>query len=289
MFRIFKDKVTSIIQGSSSSKYDFDDISIESVCDDQLTNDDDKFVQSQIRSKKLRTKGLGMQTIFDSINKFPSKESNLNNDLSHAIKNNIPFNHDSILSPVKRKRDGKTKFDSNVNNNINITNVVVTDENVVNQLINDDSRFDTVRTQSNKAFRFDNNDHHDFIQSDTNSFRIDDDVLCSVDMLFSKVRHNHYDLVKSILENKTANNEDFNKICVDSNGNTLLHICCQNNLKKMAILIIQSGVFVNKKNKKGLTALDYCDMYKFHALGDCIIEHGGDTGILINKPSVSLR
>lgn len=285
MFQVFKDKVASIIQRSGSSKYDFDDISIESVYDDESKNEDEKYVQSQIRSKK----GLRL-SIFDSMNKFSSKTRNLNNnDLSHSIKNNIPFSHDSILSPGKRKRDGKTKFDSNINNNNTITNVVITDENLANELINDDSRFDTVRTQSNKACRFKNDDPPDLVKIDANTFRIDNEILFSVDALFSKVRHNHYDLVKSILENKTAHNDDFNKICVDSNGNTLLHICCQNNLKKMAILLMQSGAFVNQKNKKGLTALDYCDMYQFHALGDYIIQHGGDTGVQVNKSSIKLR
>jgi len=286
MFRVFKDKVTSIIKGKNSSKYEFDDISIESTSENELNEDD--YVLTQVKSKKIRSKGHGL-SIFDSINK--SLKTNKMNSSTLTIKNNIPFSNDaieSILSPGKRKREDKTKFD---NNNDNENNNQINNENMNNennnQLNNDDSRFNTVRTQSNKVLtKLSNNPPANFIKNE--SIGIDDEALSSVDMLFSKVRHNHYDLVKSILDNKTAHNEDFNKICVDNNGNTLLHICCQNNLKKMAMLVIQCGVFVNQKNNKGLTSLDYCDIYKFHALGDYIIEHGGEVGALLNKP-ISFR
>ena len=93
-----------------------------------------------------------------------------------------------------------------------------------------------------------------------------------VEQLFSKVRHNRIEEVKKMLDEGT------NMKIKDSNGNSLLHICAQNNLKKMANLVLKYGADINAENKKGITALDYCDNYHFEKLGDWFVQNGGDNG-----------
>mmetsp|Transcript_36368 Transcript_36368/g.67735 ORF Transcript_36368/g.67735 Transcript_36368/m.67735 type:complete len:476 (+) Transcript_36368:94-1521(+) len=93
-----------------------------------------------------------------------------------------------------------------------------------------------------------------------------------VEQLFSKVRHNRIGDVKAILD------RGVNPRTKDSNGNSLLHICAQNNLKKMASLVLEFGADINAENKKGITALDYCDNYHFDKLGDWFVQNGGDNG-----------
>jgi hypothetical protein len=91
-----------------------------------------------------------------------------------------------------------------------------------------------------------------------------------IEQLFSKVRHNRIGDVKAILE------RGVNARMKDSNGNSLLHICAQNNLKKMASIVLEFGADINAENKKGITALDYCDNYHFDKLGDWFVQNGGD-------------
>ena len=98
------------------------------------------------------------------------------------------------------------------------------------------------------------------------------------EQLFSKVRHNRIEDVKAQLESGADVRRK------DSNGNSLLHICAQNNLKRMASLILEHGADINAENKKGLTALDYCDNYHFDKLGDWFVQQGGDNGILNITP-----
>jgi ankyrin repeat protein len=46
----------------------------------------------------------------------------------------------------------------------------------------------------------------------------------------------------------------------------------------MASLILDYGADINAENKKGTTALDYCDNYHFDKLGDWFVQNGGDNG-----------
>lgn len=64
----------------------------------------------------------------------------------------------------------------------------------------------------------------------------------------------------------------------DQNGNTLMHICAQNNLAKMANLCLHYGCDINAFNKKGRTPLDYCDTYSFTAMGDWLVTMGAENG-----------
>lgn len=109
-----------------------------------------------------------------------------------------------------------------------------------------------------------------------------DEGLDELEVLFSRVRHNRYEYVAAVLDAGTA------ATVVDDNGNTLLHVCAQNNLKKMAALVIRNGCALSARNKKGFTPLDYCAMYSFYELRDWLLSMGasfGQQGTLDNKQS----
>lgn len=79
-----------------------------------------------------------------------------------------------------------------------------------------------------------------------------------IEDVFSKLRHNRLEVVKAILEDGA-----FNINSIDCNGNTMLHICAQNNHKQMASMILEYGCALNSINNKGLKPLDYCEYYQF--------------------------
>lgn len=89
--------------------------------------------------------------------------------------------------------------------------------------------------------------------------------------LFSKARHNRYDYVINEIEN-----HHFNTNKTDEYGNTLLHICAQNNHRKLASMILKTvpNTNINAKNLKGLTAVDYCEKYGFDKMYDWLIACG---------------
>jgi hypothetical protein len=95
----------------------------------------------------------------------------------------------------------------------------------------------------------------------------------AVESLFSKVRHNRMKNVEAAFQ------EGCDPYAMDSNGNTLLHICAQNNLSKMANLCIHYGCDINAFNKKGRTPLDYCDTYNFTTMGDWLVTLGAENGV----------
>lgn len=86
--------------------------------------------------------------------------------------------------------------------------------------------------------------------------------------IFSKVRHNRLEYVKELLDS-----DDTIANSVDANGNSLLHICAQNNLKKMASLIYKYGGEVNAVNNKGMLPSDYCEKYGFDKLHAWFIQN----------------
>jgi ankyrin repeat protein len=61
---------------------------------------------------------------------------------------------------------------------------------------------------------------------------------------------------------------------MDSNGNTLLHICAQNNLRKMAALVLSHGCDINALNHKSCSALDYAERYSFTKMADWLRSKG---------------
>jgi ankyrin repeat protein len=65
----------------------------------------------------------------------------------------------------------------------------------------------------------------------------------------------------------------------------MLHVCAQNNLKKMAHLCIKHGCDVNARNKKGMTPLDYCDMLQFQAMAEWLVVMGAENGAYTENKS----
>lgn len=88
----------------------------------------------------------------------------------------------------------------------------------------------------------------------------DEEDIDQVEYVFSKVRHNRIELVKESLE------QGFDPCSVDDKGNTMLHICCQNNHRKLASVVLKAGCPAEDMNDKGLTPLDFCKLYQFHEL-----------------------
>lgn len=62
----------------------------------------------------------------------------------------------------------------------------------------------------------------------------------------------------------------------DENGNTLLHVACQKNNKRVVKLLLRSFADINSQNDNGNTPLHYCYQYKHIDLGDYLISKGAD-------------
>ena len=88
--------------------------------------------------------------------------------------------------------------------------------------------------------------------------------------LFSKVRHNRIETVQDILSQGSRRTSRLR----DDNGNSLLHVCAQNNLRKMASLVLSFGCEVNAINYKACSALDYAERYSFSKLADWLRSKG---------------
>ena len=100
-------------------------------------------------------------------------------------------------------------------------------------------------------------------------------AIITSDQFFSKVRHNHIDIVQAAID------QGFDVNSRDDRGNTGLIISCQNNLKKMASILIDSGECdVNIVNKQGKTALDYCDILKYRDLAYYLVLQGAENAEL---------
>jgi len=94
-------------------------------------------------------------------------------------------------------------------------------------------------------------------------------------MIFSFVRHNRYEPLESMLQ---QDSDSINS--VDRNGNTMLHIACQNNHRRIAKLLIRSGIELDAQNHKGNTALHYCYGYNFGQLAAMLQAKGADDSLL---------
>jgi ankyrin repeat protein len=66
-------------------------------------------------------------------------------------------------------------------------------------------------------------------------------------------------------------------LILDQKGNSLLHICAQNNLKKMAALLIRNGCPIYFRNKRGLLPVDYCTMYSFFEMREWLLNSCPDS------------
>jgi hypothetical protein len=99
-----------------------------------------------------------------------------------------------------------------------------------------------------------------------------------VEQLFSKIRHNRMQFVVESFEGGC------DPFVQDANGNTMLHVCAQNNIKKMANLCIKHGCDINARNRKGMTPLDYCDMLTFSGLAEWMVIMGAENSHASSRP-----
>merc|ERR1719229_169622 len=101
---------------------------------------------------------------------------------------------------------------------------------------------------------------------------------------FSFVRHNRYEAVEALLEQESTTLQ-----ARDENGNTLLHVACQNNNRRIAKLLLKNGISVNDQNTRGNTPLHYCSQYGFMQLADYLIAHGADDNLPNNTGLIPLQ
>ena len=133
--------------------------------------------------------------------------------------------------------------------------------------------------EDTKITNSDKNYHCDFIhnsnQVDTHMPLILDDNIINFNVsrtiksdLFLSVRNNKYDRVMQILSCNVPID-----IC-DDNHNTILHMACRYNNKKIAKLCLKFNADLNVQNIFGYTPLHYCFMYNFYDLGAYLISKG---------------
>jgi len=95
----------------------------------------------------------------------------------------------------------------------------------------------------------------------------------NVDNVFSKARHNHIDQIISII------NDGFDVNSIDSSGNNLLHICAQNNLLDLAIILLEYRCNINLINNKGYSPFDYAELFKFASFASWLVSIGGKSSV----------
>eukprot|EP01039_Chlorochromonas_danica_P000383 gene383-416_t len=97
-----------------------------------------------------------------------------------------------------------------------------------------------------------------------------------LEWVFSKARHNRLDEVRKAIQ------EGFSVNTRDQYGNTLLHVCAQNNHVKLAAVILsldKKGTVINARNLKLLTPLDYAIRYNFDRMKLWLEERGAQRGV----------
>ena len=103
--------------------------------------------------------------------------------------------------------------------------------------------------------------------------------------IFSRVRHGKHREVEELLRAGTS------AYVRDSQGNSLLHIACQNNSRKVAKLVLRMTDYarsppqhhmVNLRNTTGNTALHYAFGYNYRDLGEYLLTLGADDTIRNN-------
>ena len=65
----------------------------------------------------------------------------------------------------------------------------------------------------------------------------------------------------------------------DEQGNTLLHIVCQNGNKRLVKLCLRRGAKLNVQNLKGQTPLHFTFSYGYSEIGNYLISKGADDNI----------
>jgi hypothetical protein len=138
-------------------------------------------------------------------------------------------------------------------------------------------------SKSNDSARFDRED--DAEENDADHMDTELSGMDLTDFVFSKARHNHSVAVFDALSN------GFEINARDINGNTILHICSQNNRRKLASALMQQypSCELNAKNLKACTPLDYSDKYGFHNLSNWLSMQGALHGIESSQFTSKMR
>eukprot|EP00928_Gymnodinium_smaydae_P056672 TRINITY_DN40004_c0_g1_i1.p1 TRINITY_DN40004_c0_g1~~TRINITY_DN40004_c0_g1_i1.p1 ORF type:complete len:323 (-),score=63.59 TRINITY_DN40004_c0_g1_i1:179-1147(-) len=100
--------------------------------------------------------------------------------------------------------------------------------------------------------------------------------------VFSAARHSRHKDVEAALV------AGFNPIEVDTFGNTLFHVACQNGNKRIAKLAIKYGGDMDMQNYKGQTGLHFLFGYGYPDIGEYFIEKGARDDIL-NESGMTAR
>jgi len=108
-----------------------------------------------------------------------------------------------------------------------------------------------------------------------------EDVERSNVIMFSFVRHNRFEAVEQMLQ------QDAQLVsAIDEHSNTLLHIACQNNHRRIAKLLVRAGARLDAQNDAGNTPLHFCYAYGFVQLAEMLIAAGADVGV-VNSQGLS--
>lgn len=95
----------------------------------------------------------------------------------------------------------------------------------------------------------------------------------AVEDIFSLARHGRASRVQQLLSMGVP--ADIR----DEHGNTVLHIACQNGLRKVAKAALRMGCDINAVNTKGNTPLHFCYAYRFTDLGGYLQSKGASSTI----------
>ncbi|GMH82519.1 hypothetical protein TL16_g09285 [Triparma laevis f. inornata] len=94
-----------------------------------------------------------------------------------------------------------------------------------------------------------------------------------IDEVFSKIRHNRYDSLKSLFSSRFPINSR------DLHGNTPLILSAQNNNKRILKLCLRYHADINAVNNKGNTALHYTCYYEYTELSQTLRKYGAKVDI----------
>ena len=108
---------------------------------------------------------------------------------------------------------------------------------------------------------------HDYSDEDVDELEVSQQD--RIEMVFSKARHNHVDEVLTAIQN------GFNVNTKDVYGNTIIHVCAQNNRKKLAATLLQKYPQCNMhaENHKHFTPVDYAEKYGFAGMATWLREN----------------
>jgi ankyrin repeat protein len=67
---------------------------------------------------------------------------------------------------------------------------------------------------------------------------------------------------------------------IDDNGNTLMHVACQNGSKRFAKALLRRGASINTQNKVGNTPLHFAFSFQYGDLGRYLVDKGADDSIV---------